>query len=109
MITVLNKLSFDAITAGTRVDRSQTGNKSCFRNETYNTIKFTWDPLWTLPKDGKLEFDFCYFDNRPESAAQESPNFDKVVTWFKDKANPSAAKNNPTESSDHEGKAEAPD
>lgn len=47
---IMNKENFDAIVAGTRSDRSQTGNKSCIRNEVLNTVKFTWDPTWSLPK-----------------------------------------------------------
>jgi len=61
----LNKKSFDLIATGARADRSQNGNKSCFRNETMNTVRFLWDPSWILPKIGKFEFDFLYFENRP--------------------------------------------
>jgi len=30
-----------------------------------NTVRFLWDPSWILPKIGKFEFDFLYFENRP--------------------------------------------
>jgi hypothetical protein len=67
------------IVAGTRADRSKMGNKSCFRNETWNTVSFLWDPSWALPNLGNLEFDFLYFENRPNNAADETKNFDKVI------------------------------
>lgn len=44
-----------------------------------------------LPKLGKLEFDFLYFLNRPNSVAEETKNFDKVIEWFENqvkKVNP---------------------
>jgi len=83
LLVVMNKENFDAIVAGTRADRSKDGNKSCFRNEIYNTVKFLWDPLWTLPKDGRLEFDFNFFNNRPLSNKDETKDFHKVIDWFK--------------------------
>ena len=79
----MNKDNLDATVAGTRADRSQTGNKSCIRNEILNTVKFVWDPTWQLPKDGKLEFDFIYFGNRPLSEAEETKDFHKIIDWFK--------------------------
>jgi hypothetical protein len=46
-------------------------------------VKFVWDPTWQLPKDGKLEFDFIYFGNRPLSEAEETKDFHKIIDWFK--------------------------
>jgi len=103
----MNKENFDAIVAGTRADRSQTGNKSCIRNEFHNTVKFTWDPLWQLPKDGRFEFDFIFFGNKPLEA-EETKDFAKVIDWFKQREWSHAAhKNQPTETSDNEGNANA--
>lgn len=83
ILVILNKENYDAIVAGTRADRSQFGNKSCFRNEVLNTVKFTWDINWQLPRDGKLEFDFIYFGNRPLSENEETQDFHKIIDWFK--------------------------
>jgi hypothetical protein len=69
-------------------------------------VKFTWDINWQLPRDGKLEFDFIYFGNRPLNENEETQDFHKIIDWFKQREWSHAAhKTNPTESSDHEARA----
>lgn len=65
-LVVQNKQAIKRISAGERVDRSQFGNKSCFRNERFNGQSFlitTED--WALPQTGVLEFDFVNLIDRP--------------------------------------------
>lgn len=47
-----------------------------------NTVKFVWDITWVLPKLGKFEFEFLYFENRPLNADDETQDWDKVCEWF---------------------------
>lgn len=46
-------------------DRSQAGNKSCFRNEKYNGVRFTYSTEWILPQQGEFEFDFVFLMKKP--------------------------------------------
>ena len=62
---VLNKEVGKKIAAGQKVDRSKYGNKSCFRNETFNGMTIIIDGDWVLPESGKVEWDFLYFMERP--------------------------------------------
>lgn len=50
-LIILNKDAFKRMSPGEtmKADRSQMGNKSCFRNEKFNTKAFTWTPDWVLP------------------------------------------------------------
>ena len=41
-------------------DRSKTGNKSCFRNETLQYLSFAVTADWKLPPNGEFECDFIY-------------------------------------------------
>jgi hypothetical protein len=56
----INKLNFDRITKGEVFDKSQFGNKSCFRNEMISKGVFKWSPQFVLANDGIFEFDFVY-------------------------------------------------
>ena len=51
-ILVLNKEVGKKIAAGQKVDRSKYGNKSCFRNETFNGMTIIIDGDWVLPESG---------------------------------------------------------
>lgn len=62
-LIVMNKEGMRRMTAGENSDRSQYGNKSCFRNEKFNTKEFKIDADWQLPTNGVFEFDFmCLLD-----------------------------------------------
>ena len=63
---VWNKESYKRIAAGERADRSQMGNKSCFRNERFNSKAFIMQPEWQVPQDGVFEFDFMYLMDEPD-------------------------------------------
>lgn len=65
---IINKEASKKIAAGERADRSQMGNKSCFRNETVNGKSFIMSPEWQVPHNGALEFDFMYLLEVPDSA-----------------------------------------
>ena len=65
-------------------DRSQIGNKSCFRNERHNNVTFKWTPEWSLPSIGTFECDFLYLvRNRPLALDQVSEgDFKQLKAWF---------------------------
>lgn len=64
-LIVMNKQVIKRITQGELVDRSQVGNKSCFRNEKHNGMSFVMDPDYQLPETGLFECDFVYLADRP--------------------------------------------
>jgi len=72
LLLVINRVNYDGICAGKICDRSLNGNRSCFRNESLNTVKFIWDLNWDLPPSGKFAFDFLIFANRPKIAPTEA-------------------------------------
>jgi hypothetical protein len=47
---IMNKEMGKRIAAGERADRSQMGNKSCFRNEKFNTKSYELELLWMCHK-----------------------------------------------------------
>jgi hypothetical protein len=55
---IMNKEMGKRIAAGERADRSQMGNKSCFRNEKFNTKLFIMQNDWQIPHSGVFEFDY---------------------------------------------------
>lgn len=59
-LIVINKEAFKRIAAGEKADRSQYGNKSCFRNEKINSQSFLMSNEWVLPNQGILECDFVH-------------------------------------------------
>jgi hypothetical protein len=67
-LILLNKEACKRIAAGEKADRSQMGNKSCFRNESFNTKHFIWSNEWTLPDSGVFDFDFMYLIDTPDIA-----------------------------------------
>lgn len=64
-LVVFNKEQSKRIINGERADRSQSGNKSCFRNEKMNGQIFQMQSDWILPHNGLLEFDFVHVNDRP--------------------------------------------
>ncbi len=54
----INKCHYERITKGDSIDKSQLGNKSCFRNEKINKGEFKWSPSFVPPEQGTFEFDF---------------------------------------------------
>lgn len=72
------------IVKGELKDRSQFGNKSCFRNERHNNAKFLWKPEWILPQTGNFEFDFVSLVMNRPSPEEEVPfaQFDMLLNWF---------------------------
>jgi hypothetical protein len=74
-LVLRNKEVHAKIMAKELCDRSQMGNKSCFRNERVNGRKFEMSNGWNMPDTGKFEFDFVAFDDVPtkdqESSEQE--------------------------------------
>jgi hypothetical protein len=48
-LIILNKEASKRIAAGEKADRSQMGNKSCFRNEKFNSKLFVMSNDWALP------------------------------------------------------------
>lgn len=65
-LIVLNKEVNKFIVAGSMADRSQHGNKSCFRNEKFNGMAFNLESSeWILPQSGQFELDFVYLVDRP--------------------------------------------
>jgi len=65
-LLVLNKETHKLMLEGLMADRSISGNKSCFRNETYNGSPFFIDPEYTLPQHGQFECDFVYLKSVPD-------------------------------------------
>lgn len=65
-LIVMNKEVMKRIAAGEKADRSQMGNKSCFRNEKYNSKNFVISEGWNLPRNGIFEFDFMYLIDFPD-------------------------------------------
>ena len=63
-LIVFNKEVSKKIAAGERADRSQMGNKSCFRNEKINAQSFVMNNEWILPENGVIEFDFVLLYDR---------------------------------------------
>lgn len=72
-LIVVNKEAGKRIAAGESADRSQMGNKSCFRNERFNSKNFIMSDSWSLPNTGIFEFDFMYLLDvpNPEMAMPE--------------------------------------
>lgn len=74
---------------GEAYDRSQWGNKSCFRNETINKGSFKWSPAFVLPANGNFEFDFVYMPpsrGLKESDQMDEDQFSLFKDWFVTKA-----------------------
>ena len=69
-LLILNKEAVAMVEAGERADRSQTGNASCFRNESLSGLPFVWSEAWKLPPNGLLEFDFVYLVFPPDPKLQ---------------------------------------
>jgi hypothetical protein len=44
------------------------GNKSCFRNEKYNSKAFIMPPDWQIPHTGTFEFDYMCLIDTPDIA-----------------------------------------
>lgn len=66
-------------------DRSPTGTKSCFRNETLNKGAFKWTPQWQIPESGTFEFDFVYMppgEAPSESEGLSDQQFLQFKEWF---------------------------
>ena len=83
-LIAINKRVNAKIVAKERIDRSQVGNQSCFRNERINNFKFVMHvQTWKLPERGIFEFDFQTFDMQP-TAEQISDKDDIIVLleWF---------------------------
>lgn len=72
------------MTIGEKADRSQMGNKSCFRNERYNSKAFIMPPDWQVPYTGSFEFDYMCLLDTPD-AAQIIPDdqLATLISWFK--------------------------
>lgn len=64
-LIVISKEACKKITAGERLDKSQRGNKHCFRNEKLNSQSFIINNEWELPESGTLEFDFVHILDWP--------------------------------------------
>ena len=62
---IMNKEMGKRIAAGERADRSQMGNKSCFRNEKFNTKLFIMQKDWQIPHSGVFEFDYMQLMDVP--------------------------------------------
>eukprot|EP00347_Sterkiella_histriomuscorum_P017989 403347211 len=83
-LIVINKEAYKKVAAGERADRSQMGNKSCFRNEKINGQTIIYNFEWQLPSQGILEFDFVYLQTIPlpdDITPQEK--VDQLIEWFK--------------------------
>lgn len=83
-LIVINKEAFKKIAAGEKADRSQFGNKSCFRNEKINCQSFLMSNEWVLPDQGILECDFVHLQNIPspdEVTPEES--ISQLIEWFR--------------------------
>lgn len=63
---IMNKETGKRIAAGEKADRSQMGNRSCFRNEKFNTKLFIMQNDWQIPHAGVLEFDFMMLVDIPQ-------------------------------------------
>lgn len=63
---IMNKEVSKRVAGGEKADRSQMGNKSCFRNEKYNTKLFIMSNDWQVPRNGVLEFDFMQLIDVPD-------------------------------------------
>jgi len=57
-LIVLSKEAQKKMLSGQATDKSQAGNKHCFRNEKLNGQAFVMSNEWVLPESGELEFDF---------------------------------------------------
>ena len=80
---ILNKEVFKRITAGEKADRSQMGNKSCFRNEKYNSKLFIMNNDWQVPQSGTFEFDFLMMIDVPDpKMALPDDQLAKLIEWF---------------------------
>ena len=80
---ILNKEVFKRIAAGEKADRSQMGNKSCFRNEKYNSKLFIMNNDWQVPRSGAFEFDFLMMIDVPDSKmALPDDQLAKLLEWF---------------------------
>ena len=54
-------------------DRSQAGNRSCLRNETWQYAAVSIGPDFKVPHEGVFEFDFVYlFASRDQTPLQEA-------------------------------------
>jgi len=84
---IMNKEVFKRIAAGEKADRSQMGNKSCFRNEKYNSKLFIMNNEWQVPHNGTLEFDFMMIIDVPDpSTVVPDDQLVKLLEWFQFKA-----------------------
>ena len=86
VLLYINKQNFDRIVKGEAFDRSQWGNKSCFRNETINKGELRWSPAFVLPQTGIFEFDFIYLTpsrGLKEAHQLQQEQLEKLVEWFK--------------------------
>jgi hypothetical protein len=75
ILLFINKSNYDKIVKGEAFDRSQYGNKSCFRNEKINKGDFKWSPAFVLPVIGNFEFDFFYMP--PSRGLKESDEMEE--------------------------------
>lgn len=83
-LIVMNKEAMKRVAAGERADRSQMGNKSCFRNEKFNTKAFIMTGDWVLPQNGVFEFDFMYLLDVPDQKnVIPDDQLALIVDWFK--------------------------
>ena len=86
-LIVQNKQVIKRISAGERADRSQYGNKSCFRGERLNGQSFqVTQEDWGLTESGVLEFDFINLMDRPgPEEILSDDKFDLLLEWFKNR------------------------
>ena len=93
---IMNKEVGKRIAAGEKADRSQMGNKSCFRNEKYNSKLFVMNNEWQVPHNGSFEFDFMMIIDVPDvKSTLADDQLVKLLEWFQfktevDKADPYA-------------------
>lgn len=83
----MNKEVFKRMAAGEKADRSQMGNKSCFRNEKYNSKLFIMNNEWQVPHNGTFEFDFMMIIDVPDpNSVMPDDQVVKLLEWFQFKA-----------------------
>lgn len=62
------------------------GNRSCFRNEKFNTQPFVMSADWILPQAGVFEFDFMMLQDRPNADdCLSDDQVQQIIEWLKDK------------------------
>ena len=82
-LILLNKDITARITAKELCDRSQQGNKSCFRNERISGARFEMSNSWNLPDAGIFEFDFVCFGDVPTKEQESSEEeLQALKIWF---------------------------